>query len=356
MDRASPFRPANSAEQFRLALEAAPIGMLMVDRQGRITFANAQIEKLFGYTRAELIGAQIEQLLPANSRERHSSHRNDYFAAPQTRASGAIQDLHGVRMDGTQIPLEVGLAPVSASDGELVLCSVIDITQRKRSEQQLRERTADLMAAIRERDVLLQEIHHRVKNNLQVISSLINMQIRKLTVSASRDVLKECKTRIEAISLIHQKLYQTTNFANVQFADYARSLAGNVLHVAEASERITMEFDFDDIALPVDKAIPCGLILNELLTNAVKHAYPGGGSGTVRMALRHSTEKRLQLEVSDHGVGMSDPDPNGPHNSIGLQLISTLAEQLQGDLQLINRDGTTVRVDFPFDPIEDSAQ
>lgn len=349
MDRAPPFHPCDSAEQFRLALQAAPTGMLMADRLGRIAFANAQIEKLFGYTHDELIGSQIERLVPVRYLQQHPSYLSDYFDAPQTQESGAGQELYGLHKDGTEIPLEIGLTPVSGAAGELVLCSVVDITQRKRSEQQLRERTADLVASLKERDVLLQEIHHRVKNNLQVISSLINMQIRKLDVSASRDVLKECKTRIEVISLIHQKLYQSTNFANVQFADYARSLAANVLHAGDASERITLEFALESVALPVDKAIPCGLILNELLTNVVKHAYPAQDHGTVRVTLRRRPGKRLQLEVSDRGVGMSNSHPDGAHESIGLHLIATLAEQLRGELQIVAKEGTCVRVDFPCD-------
>lgn len=359
MDRAPPFRSSDSAELFRLALQAAPTGMLMADRQGRITFANAQIEKLFGYTRDELIGSQLERLVPARYLQRHPQQDTlrpgSYFEAPQAQEPGADQDLYGLHKDGTQFPLEIGLTPVNmtpvnTANGELVLCSIVDITRRKRSEQQLRERTADLVASLKERDVLLQEIHHRVKNNLQVISSLINMQIRKLDVSASREVLKECKTRIEVISLIHQKLYQATNFANVQFADYARSLASNVLHAGDATERITPEFAFENIALPVDKAIPCGLILNELLTNVVKHAYPGQDHGTVRMTLRRLPGKRLQIEVSDRGVGMSGSHPEAAHESIGLQLISTLAEQLQGELRIDVNEGTCVQVDFPYDP------
>lgn len=356
MDCATPLHPVDSAELFRLALQAAPIGMLMVDRQGRIVFANAQIENLFGYKRDELIGSAVELLIPQRFRDRHPAHRSEFFAAPQARPIGAGRDLSGLHKDGAEIPVEIGLTPLNTADGTFVLCSIVDITERKRSGEQLRQRTADLVASLKERDVLLQEIHHRVKNNLQVISSLINMQLRKLDGDTSRAVLKECKTRIEAISLIHQKLYQATNFANVQFADYARSLASNVLHVGDASERIALEFVFEDIALPVDKAIPCGLILNELLTNVVKHAYPANEHGTVRLALRRLPEKRLQLQVSDRGVGMSDPQLNGTHDSIGLLLISTLTEQLQGELRIAVNSGTTVSIEFPHDPEPAPAQ
>ena len=138
-------------------------------------------------------------------------------------------------------------------------------------------RTAELQATLKEREVLLQEIHHRVKNNLQVISSLINMQVRVARpTTASRDALEECQTRVQAIALIHEKLYQSKDFARVPFAEYARALAGNVFTVdrRRPGGASGSSSPSHDVALAVDRAIPCGLILNELITNALKHAFP----------------------------------------------------------------------------------
>jgi PAS domain S-box-containing protein len=333
--------------QFCLALEATPTGMIMVDRDGYIVLVNAQIEKLFGYQRAELIGMQVEQLIPQRYRDTHPDFRRSFFNAPQARPMGRGRELYGLHKSGTEVPIEIGLNPLGTSTGTYVLSSIVDITERKRSLEQLRERTADLTASLKERDVLLQEIHHRVKNNLQIIASLINMQIRRLQVEPARTVLKECKTRVDTISLIHEKLYQSRDFSNVPFPDYARSLANTVLHMSEASNRVTLEHHVEPVALPVGKAIPCGLILNELLTNALKHGYPDSRCGRIEIHLRRIPDAQLELQVRDDGIGMPDPDINKVRTSIGLQLVATLAEQLGGKVSIDVTDGTAVSVRFP---------
>jgi PAS domain S-box-containing protein len=335
------------ASQFGMALEAVPTGMLMVDGDGRIVLVNAQIEKLFGYPRAELLGMQVEQLIPQRYRDKHPDFRSSFFSAPQARPMGRGRELYGLHKSGTEVPIEIGLNPVETSAGTYVLSSIVDITDRKRALEQLRERTADLTASLKERDVLLQEIHHRVKNNLQIISSLINMQVRRLHSEPAATVLKECKTRVDTISLIHEKLYQSRDFSNVSFPDYARSLANTVLHVSEAASRVTLEHHVEAVALPVDKAIPCGLILNELLTNALKHAYPEGRTGTIEIHLRRLPGMRLELQVRDNGIGMPDPDIKKARRSIGLQLVSTLTEQLGGEVGIEVANGTLVSVRFP---------
>jgi two-component system, sensor histidine kinase PdtaS len=333
--------------QFRLALEATPTAMIMVDSAGAIVLVNAQLEKLFGYQRAELIGMPVEQLIPHRYRDRHPDFRGSFFSAPQARPMGRGRELYGLHKSGAEVPIEIGLNPLGTSHGTYVLSSIVDITDRKRALEQLRERTADLTASLKERDVLLQEIHHRVKNNLQIISSLINMQIRRLQLDAARTVLKECKTRVDTISLIHEKLYQSRDFSNVSFPDYARSLANTVLHVSEAANRVILDHQMEPIALPVGKAIPCGLILNELLTNALKHGYPDRRTGTIKLQLRRVPEAHIELQVCDDGIGMKTPDLSASRSTIGLQLVTTLAEQLGGEVSFEVHGGTSVSVRFP---------
>ena len=326
-------RGEHTSELFRLALEAAPIGMLLIDEAGRITLVNAQIERLFGYRRDELIGEPVETLVPERFR-------------------GALQagrELYGLRKDGTEMPIEIGLNRLQTPEGSFVLSSIVDITEQRRAMEQLRERTDELTASLRERDVLLQEIHHRVKNNLQVISSLINMQIRKLDDRVSREVLAECKLRVEAIALIHEKLYQSRDYAEVPFSDYARSLADNIVHAAIASRSgIVLHVDCDPLSLPVDKAISCGLILNELITNALKHAYPNG-AGPLHVELRRLEGGRAKLTVRDEGVGMAEQRSKSGKGSLGLQIVNTLTDQLDGSLEIIHRGGTSVTVEFPVE-------
>src|SRR4029077_1812194 len=185
---------------------------------------------------------------------------------------------------------------------------VLLMTERAAAIQRVVEqRTADLTKAnavirdaLKEKETLLQEIHHRVKNNLQVISSLINIQLRKLGPGASREPLQECQTRVQAIALIHEQLYQSRDYSRVPCSQYARSLAANVFHAAGVSPgAVSLEVEVGEVALAVDKAIPCGLILNELITNALKHAFPQERRGTVRVLLNQTATGLVKLVVTD---------------------------------------------------------
>jgi two-component sensor histidine kinase len=222
-----------------------------------------------------------------------------------------------------------------------------DSTERRRQDDELRARQAQLVQHVKERDVLLQEIHHRVKNNLQVISSLISMQVRKLEPGTSREALEECQTRVLAIALIHEKLYQSKDYAGVEFAEYARSLAANVFRTLGTSRHnVTLDLAIDPIPLPIDRAIPCGLLINELITNALKHAFPGPRGGVVRVGLTRDGAE-LVLEVRDDGVGLPEAWNAYQMKSMGLQLVVTLTEQLRGALAVDGRGGASFQIRFP---------
>jgi two-component sensor histidine kinase len=242
----------------------------------------------------------------------------------------------------------------------LLFASVLEMmillmTERAAAVQRLVEqRTGELTKAnavigdaLKEKETLLQEIHHRVKNNLQVISSLLNMQRRKLEPGSQQDALQECQTRVQAIALIHEKLYQARNYARVPFAQYARSLANDVFQAAGLSpDAITLEVEVQDVALAVDKAIPCGLILNELITNALKHAFPQGRRGTVRVELGQ-TDGRVRMAVKDDGAGLPSELDLRRADALGMQLVSMLAEQLAARLEVRRgQPGTTFEIVF----------
>ncbi len=241
-----------------------------------------------------------------------------------------------------------------------------DITERKRAEQErtelltqlqnlnielesrVAERTADLSKALKEREVLIQEIHHRVKNNLQVISSLINMQVRKLDPGVNRDAFEECQTRVQAIALIHEKLYRAKDYASVPFSEYARSLAATVFHATGVSpSTVALELEIEDLSLAVDRAIPCGLVLNELITNALKHGFKNGRQGRLKVTLGSVGEGRLRLGVKDDGAGLPEGLDLRRSESLGLQLVVTLAEQLDAKLTVSNQGGAYFQLDFP---------
>jgi two-component sensor histidine kinase len=261
---------------------------------------------------------------------------------------GHGRELFGLRRDGAPIPVEIALNPFTSSEGELVLCSVVDITERRRAEREREAFLATLKETLKEREVLLQEIHHRVKNNLQVISSLINMQARNPGPGSSHDALQECQTRVLAIALIHEKLYQSKDYADVRFAEYARGLAGNVfLAMGTAPGGVALELLVDDIPLGIDRAIPCGLVINELITNALKHGCRGDRSGTIQVGLTRVAGDRLKLWVRDDGPGLPPGFSIATASSMGLRLVTTLCRQLDATLEIGDGPGASFALVFP---------
>ena len=193
----------------------------------------------------------------------------------------------------------------------------------------------EIRLSLREKEVLLQEVHHRVKNNLQVISSLINMQARRLDPGIAREALEECKTRVQAIALIHETLYQSKDYSRVAFAEYARNLVANVfLATGVSPAAVSLEMEMGNVTLAVDRAIPCGLILNELITNALKHAFPEGRRGTVHVGLTQAADGCVTMNVRDDGVGIAGAVAVGQSGTLGMQLVRTLAEQLDATFEV----------------------
>ncbi len=209
----------------------------------------------------------------------------------------------------------------------------------------MRERTA----IAREREVLLREVHHRVKNDLQLISSLLSMQARRLADPDSVIALGECQNRVQTIALIHEYMYQSENLARMPLSRNIRGLAANLLRGVGPSDRtIRLEVDVEEeLELPVDRAIPCGLILNELMTNALKHAFPAGRPGTLSIALRREGSDRVALAVSDDGVGLPEAHDGDANGSLGWRLVMAFAAQLGAEVRVSSGSGTKVEVVFP---------
>jgi two-component sensor histidine kinase len=224
-----------------------------------------------------------------------------------------------------------------------------DVTERELLNRKLSSLNEDLKETLREREVLLQEIHHRVKNNLQVVSSLINLQMRKLEAGDNRDALAECRSRIQAIALIHEKLYQSPDYARVRFREYAEGLAIGLLSASQVEPgEIQLDVAVEDITLAIDQAIPCGLILNELIGNAIKHGFRGGRGGTIRLEFVRVPDCKVALSVSNDGVDLpSDFDPS-ESRTLGLHLVTALASQLDARFEVLRGAGSLFRLTFPF--------
>jgi len=206
---------------------------------------------------------------------------------------------------------------------------------------------AQLRHALAEKELLVKEVHHRVKNNLQVISSLLSMQIDLLEDEDSIQALRESQHRISSMALIHERLYSDGNIDNVDFAEYTETLVQELFHAyGKQAQHIRKNLDLAPVPLNIEKAIPCGLILNELVTNALKHAFPSG-RGTLDVKLKNTSEDRLSLCVSDSGIGLPEDLDLRESKSLGLPLVEVLARQLGGILHVQSKPGATFTVEFP---------
>ena len=328
-----------AAEQVRLAIEAAPAGMIMTDAAGRVTLVNAEAARLFGYPRAEMLARSIDHLLPTAFHDRH----------------GGRGEAYGVRKDGSRLPIDIGMNAFTTPDGECALWSVVDVSDRKRDEQALQDLNAELQrrivartAELREREALLQEVHHRVKNNLQVMTSLINMQIRTLADPGSRRALEECRSRIETIAQIHDSLYQSRDYAQVLFSKFAGEVVRRVIAVSGlTADQYRIDFQLEDVYLAVDKAITCGLILNELVAASLKTLVGPGARREIRVELRCLPDERFLLAFGcDAADGTAEIVTDGAR-SLGMQLVSILVEQLHARLDIVDGPMAGFRITIP---------
>lgn len=328
-------------ERFRRVVEYAPSAMVMIDRQGRIVLVNAQTEQLFGAARDELIGKSIEILVPDRLRKEHVHFRNGFFGSPQARPMGVGRDLFARRADGSEFPVEIGLNPIETSEGPMVLASIIDITERRKAQKKLEK-------ALEEKTVLLNEVHHRVKNNLQVISSLLNLQATRAADPRVSTILNESQSHVRAMALTHQLLYERKDFSRINIGEYLDRLSQLLTgSYRDRSSRITIRQILPpDCHLDLERAIPCGLVVNELVTNAFKHAFPEGRSGTISIELKE-TGSAFELAVSDNGIGLPEGFDLASVQSLGLQLVPLLIEQIGARLEIQNTSGARFVLHFP---------
>ncbi len=211
-----------------------------------------------------------------------------------------------------------------------------------------------LQASIDEKSVLLMEIHHRVKNNLQIISGLLNLQ--SLCIGDPRIIhyLRECENRIMAMAMVHESLYQSSNLARINAREHIQNLATNLLYSESTTTHIRLDTEIEDLSLDLDTAIPCSLIINELMTNAIKYAFTGRSEGTIRIALSRDNNGMLTLIVGDDGRGLPHNYDSDSASSLGLKLVKRLVtSQLKGTLAIDSEDGMVFVMQFPEKRLRD---
>jgi PAS domain S-box-containing protein len=333
-----PGREDALARLFELADDA----IISVDREQRIVLFNQGAERIFGYAAAEVEAQSLDILLPERLTNIHRKHIAAFEAAPvQARKMGQRNEILGRRKDGTEFPAEASISKMEV-DGQIMFTVIMrDVTQRVRADEQIK-------ASLREKEALLKEIHHRVKNNLQVVSSLLGLQSRSIGDVATRKKFQESQNRIHSMALLHECLYQSDNLAKIHFSSYIQQLSEYLFRAygESASDRVRLHVDLDSLFLDMDTAVPCGLIINELISNSLKYAFPEGRQGEIIIRLRGSNDRMSSLSVADNGIGLSSGVDWTSTRSLGLRLVRTLSEQLGAKVQLEDGPGTHFRVTF----------
>lgn len=326
-----------SRERVNLILQRMPVGCIVFDRDFRVELWNPHAEEIFGYTSAEAVGRRGYELIV----DRGLFPVVDELWARLSSEGEAAHSVNENRTkDGSVITCEWYNSPM-VRDGAIigVIAMVQDITQRKLGQDRI-------AASLKEKEVLLKEIHHRVRNNLAVISSLLSMQARMIDDNKYVDIFKDCQGRIRSMALVHEKLYQSDQLSAINVRGYIEAL-GKSIRSSFTGERIELVIDAEPIELDMDTLIPCGLIINELLTNAFKHAMAGQDSPRCTVTLRGLDEDRIELAIADNGAGLPEGFELSKSNGLGLRLVSSLVEQLLGALELKGAGGVSFKLIFP---------
>jgi PAS domain S-box-containing protein len=328
-----------SEEKYRTIIESIEEGYYEVDLEGNFTFFNDSLCKILGCTRKDLMGMNY----------RHYMDKRNYRKVSQSFKKLLLKKHKGktvsgeiIRKDNNSRFIKASATLIRTPSGQPAGYRGIlhDITECKRAEERIR-------ASLREKELLLKEVHHRVKNNMQIISSLLNIQSRHVKDKKYRELFKKSQNRIHSMALVHEKLYKSKDLARIDFAEYIRNLATHLLLSYNSKpETVKLKIDANDIYLEVDKAIPCAQIANEIITNALLYAFPEGEGGEINIDFHRDKKGNYTLAISDNGVGIPRDRDYRSTDSLGLLLVSGLTKQLNGELKLDNSRGTKYTITF----------
>jgi PAS domain S-box-containing protein len=333
----------NRESMLQKIFDILPVGLWLADKDGKLLRGNPEGVKIWGAepkVGLSEYGVFKGRRLPSGE----EVAPNDWALAHTIRDKVTIVDelLEIDAFDGKKKTILNYTAPVLDAQGNIQGALVVnqDITERKRAEEAVK-------ASLREKEILLREIHHRVKNNMQIISSLFNLQAGYIKDEDARRMLREGQLRIRAMALVHEKLYQSRDMSKIDFSDYLRSLSDHLFHFFSVeADRIRLETNLEHVQLDVNSAVPCGLLATELITNALKHAFPGDRKGVVGVRLYRREDGAVELHVSDDGVGFPEAVDFRKTGSLGLQIVSLLVGQLEGTIELDRENGAAFTIVF----------
>ena len=318
-----------SEKKYRELADLLPQTVFETDVNADLTFMNIYAFEMFGYSQEDIEnGLNILELIVEEERSLSRDKIKDVLSG---QVSG--DEYTAQRSDKSIFPIILYSNPIIHNKIlEGFRGIIIDISDLKNAEDKI-------IASLKEKEVLIQEINHRVKNNMQIISSLLSLQANHTSSDEAAEILKESRGRVKSMAMIHEKLYHSSNLSRLNMAEYLNNLVGDILRsYSSVSSKVSSNVDVDDIYLNINTALPMGLMVNELVSNSIKHAFPEG-EGNISIKLEYDGEKYI-LTVSDNGIGLPEDVDPFESSSLGLKLVNSLSIQLEGDLSVL-RDGKT---------------
>ena len=312
--------------------------VIITNNKGEIIWVNQAFEKTTGYKLDEIAGKLPHSFLSGKKSDIQQQEQimNDLLS--NNRVTGEILNY---KKNGESFWFEYDIVGVLDNNGSVInyISTQIDITERKKLQLQL-------VKSNNEKEVLLAEVHHRVKNNLQIVSGLIELQIRKATDMTLKNELKETKSRIQSISLVHERLYQNNNFSSIDLKQYFNAILNEIKDLFSSNKCIKINLEIHPINMEINKAIPLGLLVNEIISNIYKHAYVALNEGEISFKL-YKHKNQLLLEINDNGIGF-DINHKIKEQSIGLKLIEALANQIDAkwSVKSEKNKGTTYKLEL----------
>ncbi|HMK33998.1 MAG TPA: histidine kinase dimerization/phosphoacceptor domain -containing protein, partial [Desulfomonilaceae bacterium] len=310
------------------------------DAERRHVIVNKAYERFFGVKRQEVLGKTVEEFIPPDTTKPSRMSDDEVINSKKS----LFEEQSWANKRGENRIFETRKFPILDDRGNILAIGGIsrDITGRKRSEEQIK-------ASLREKEILLREIHHRVKNNLAVIQSLLRIQARYAGNTEFSRMLEDGQNRIRSMALAHELLYQSENLTYVNMGGYLAKLLNQLIEsFSIVGKRIEIKKEIQEVHLGIDTAVPLGFILTELLSNCYQHAFPKSGNGEILVMLRRIGEGQCEFVVKDDGVGIPGDKQYEESSSLGFRLIQIFVNQLNGKSEIVREEGTEFRIIFPL--------
>jgi len=324
-----------SEEKFRSLSESSYDAIFTLDYTGSFTYISPAIDRITGYTPDEILGKNFDNfILPSHQSQALAAHKDLLSGKP---VEGLCLSLKG---KGNKNPtVEINVIPIVKAKKTISAHGIIrDVTDRILFEKQLK-------VSLKEKEVMLQEIHHRVKNNLQIISSLLRLQSNYIRDESLKNIFSVSQDRIQSMALIHQMLYQSKNLNSVDFSEYIRKMISRLSSVyLTKNKNINFDINIQNVNLTINQAIPCGLIINELVSNSLKHAFKTNRTGSIYVSVSKISKENMQITVKDTGSGLPQSVHLETSDTLGLTLVRDLVRQLRGTVTVKRDKGTEFNI------------